>query len=189
MVIENFAVLPDNEQKDFATALLNKINTEKIFTEDTNFELTNLEADDITGGLWLGISHPDPIYVNRKATWICDDEDKASNDPGRDADYSEYLIDEAKKAFKTLSTEIDGYQVSLEIVDVEDTDTVEVEVENISHEDAGIGDYEYFGFRGNDSQPYIEVTGTITRVCECVLALSVLPIDSYEIVDDESEEV
>ena len=83
---------------------------------------------------------------------------------------------------------MDNQQLTLFVVTCSE-DTVEVEVENISHEDAGIGDYEYFGFRGHDSHPYIEVTGTITRVCECVLALSVLPIDSYEIVEDEAEEV
>lgn len=172
-VIENFAALSAQEQREFAAGLLATINSEHIFSEDALFELVDIEADDLTGGLWIEVSHPGEIEVSRKATWTCSSEDEAGNDPGYDAEYEESIIEDTKKAFKTLSTAIDGYNVSLEISDVDMNDAVEVEVDHVSHEDAGIGDYEYFGFRGHDSHPYVEVSGTIVKACECSLAFFV----------------
>ena len=176
-VIENFAALSVQEQREFAAGLLTKINSEHIFSEDTLFELVDIEADDLTGGLVIEVSHPVDIEVSRKATWTCGSEDEAENDPGYDAEYEESIIEDTKKAFKTLSTIIDGYNVSLEISDVDMNEAIDVEVDRISHEDAGIGEYEYFGFRGHDSHPYVEVFGTIVKACECSLAFFIEPAD------------
>jgi hypothetical protein len=178
-VIENFAELSFKEQKDFAEALLKTINSENIFTEATNFELDGIEADEMTGGLSIMVSQTNPIEVRREASWTCDNEDDASDDPGFEATYENYLFEDAKKVFKTTSTVIDGYEVTLEIGDVEELDTdAEVEVTNISHEDDGIGDYEFWGERGHDSRPYVSVEGTITRECECSLSFFIEPAEA-----------
>lgn len=182
-IIENFAVLSKEEQREFATKLLDTINTESMFTADTKFEITNVEPDELSGGLLIEVSHANPIIVSRDATWSCADEDEAAGDPGYDADYANTIYEDTKKAFKTLSTVIDGYSVSLEISDVDETNTVSVEVDSTSNEDDGIGDYEYFGFTGNDSRPYVEVTGAIIKECECALAFFVEPADTLPIED------
>ena len=177
-VIENFAALSAQEQREFAATLLNKINSENIFTADTNFEIASIEADDLTGGLAILISHPDNIEVSREATWSCGDEEEAYSDPGYEAEYENSIFKDAEKAFKTLSTVIDGYNISLEIDDVDEVETVDVEVDHLSHEDAGIGHYEYFGYTGYDSRPYIEVEGTIVKACDMTLAIYVEAADT-----------
>jgi hypothetical protein len=174
-VIENFVVLSEKEQREFAEALLKTINSESIFSSDTDFELVRIEADDITGGLMIEVSHTIPVEVSRQATWQASNEEDAADDPGYDADYENSITKDAEKSFKTLSTTIDGYIVSLEISDVDENDTTEVKVDSISHEDDGIGHYEYWGFEGNDSRPYVEVEGTIVKECDCSLAFFVEP--------------
>lgn len=185
--IENFAVLPAKEQREFAVDLLKKINSEKLFSSDIEFEIAGVEPDEFTGGLWIEVSQSVPVEVSRKATWqAADEEDAQSIDSANyGAEYEEPVSDAAKKAFKTLSTVIDGYKVELEISDVIESDIVEVEVDHISHEDAGIGEYEYFGYRGHDSRPYVEVSGTIVEDCECSLAFFVEPDDTPAPVAEE----
>ena len=186
MVIENFAALSVEEQIKFAKTLLEKINSENIFTEETNFEFQDVEPDDVTGGLWVSASIANPIGVSRNATWEAGDEDEAYEDPGRDADYSSTLVDDAKKSFKTLAAVVNGYNVSLQVDDVEEDDTIdaEVEVDTISHEDAGVGSYEFWGFEGYDSQPYLEVTGTVIKSCDCNISFYIEPLDTV-VVDPE----
>jgi hypothetical protein len=110
-MIENFATLSAKEQLEFAEALVKTINSESTFTDETNFKVLSVEADDTTGDLMIEIDHEDFISVPRAATWSCSDEDEVHFDPGYDADYIESIYDEAKQAFKTLSAEIEGYQV------------------------------------------------------------------------------
>ena len=178
--IENFAELPFDEQKKFAEALIKTINSENIFTDATNFKVSGVETDELSGGLIITLEHDDPISVSRKATWTCANEDELDADPGYDADYANYLFEDAKKAFKTLSAEIEGYKISLDIEDVDEEETVEVEVNSYSHEDSGIGEYDYWGHIGYDSQPYIEVEGTIVTDCTCSLTLYVEPSDEKD---------
>ena len=186
-MIENFAELSFEEQKKFAEALVKTINSENTFTDETDFKISGIEADDIAGGLIILVEHDDLISISRDATWTCEDEDEVDADPGYDADYTNYLFEDAKKAFKTLSTEVEGYVVSLEIDDVDEEETIEVNADNYTHEDAGVGDYEYFGHSGYDSQPYIEVEGTIIKGCNCALSLYIEPTNESmvepEIVD------
>jgi hypothetical protein len=179
MVIENFAVLSAEEQINFAETLLEKLNSEKMFTDETNFVFEEVEHNDVTGGLWVSVSLANPISVKREATWEAGDEDGAYEDPGRDAEYSSTIEDDAKKSFKTLTAAVDGYNVSLQIDDIDEDESVdaEVEVESISNEDSGIGSYEYFGLTGYDSQPYVAVTGTITRYCDCAITFYIEPAD------------
>ena len=181
--IANFAVIPVVEQFDFATKLVKTLNSEKTFHDDAPFEITGVEPDDLTGGLTVYVDHTNLIEVIRKATWTCDHEDEAEDPPAAvEADFENFLMEDVKKTFKTLETVIEGYKITLDITDQEVVDgDPEVEVDHISHEDAGIGDYEYFGFRGTDSQPYVEVSGTLTYLCECRLALFVEAVEVPEV--------
>ena len=187
--IENFAAIPAKDQIAFATSLLKTINSEKIFHDDAPFELTGVEPDDLTGGLTIYVDHTNLVDVTREATWTCDHEDDAENVPTSfETNFDNFLITDAKKAFKTLETVIEGYKVELDVTDVDVADEdAEVEVDSISHEDSGIGDYEHFGFRGHDSHPYVEVTGTLTYGCECQLALFVEAADETSAEPDVEE--
>ena len=178
-MVEHFAELSTEEQVEFAKTLLNKINSDKIFSDAVDFEFQGVEVDDITGGMWIDIIQSDPISVCRRATWDAADEEDAYADPGNDADYDNTLREEIRRSFKTLSTQIDGYKVLLKIDDIDEDETVDpdIEITGLSHEDSGIGSYEYWGFTGYDTHPYVEVEGTITKAYNCVLTLFVEPIE------------
>ena len=118
------------------------------------------------------------ITVSRTATWTCSNDDEVDADPGHDADYSDYLFKDAKKAFKVLEAVVNGYKVSLSIDDVDEEETIEVNVDSYYHDDSGIGSYEYGSIRGFDSHPYIQVEGTIVKACSCSLSLYVEPADN-----------
>jgi hypothetical protein len=182
-IIENFAALSIKEQVEFAKTLLKTINSEKIFSDETVFEFQDVEADDLTGGLLISISHTDSISVSRGASWTAGDEEGAEEDPGEEADYTNSIFVDAKKALKTLSAVIEGYQVSLHIDDVDENYDVdaEISIDRISHEDSGIGSYEFWGDKGYDSHPYVEVDGTITRAYDCTLTLLVEPADGSDL--------
>jgi hypothetical protein len=165
-IIENFAELSEKEQREFAEAFIKTINSEHTFTAEVDFVVDDVEADDITGGLWIGVSHTDAFAVEREATWQAADEDEANSTPD-DPEYECSIYDDIKSCFKTLSTEIDGYEVSLDISEVDEDLIEDVTVNDISYEDSGIGSYEYWGDIGYDSQPYVEVTGVLTTSCSC----------------------
>lgn len=184
-VIENFVTLSEQEQKAFAEALLKTINSEKIFVDDNSFEIDRVEADEFTGGLIIEVSHTEPIEVARPATWSVNSVEDV-NDTPEYPEYSNNRLEDVKAAFKTTETTIDGYKVSLEITDVDETDTVDIEVDNYEDADDGIGWNEYWGSLQYDSQPYIAVEGTIVRACNCALVLYVDPADEATV---ELEEV
>ena len=186
-MIENFAELSEQEQRKFAEALVNKINSENTFIDYVDFEISDVDGYDISGGLVIALECDDLVDVSREATWTCADEDEVNYDPGYEADYTNTLRNDVKEAFKTLSAVIDGYKVSLVIDDVDEEETVEVEVDSYSKEDAGIGSYDYWGHTGYDSQPYVEVEGTIIKACSCALSLYVDPVDEPA-VEPEVEE-
>lgn len=192
-IIENFAALSIKEQVEFAKTLLRTINSEKIFSDETIFEFQDVEADDLTGGLLISISHTDPISISRKASWIAGDEEGAGEDPGEETDYANSVFVDVKKAFKTLAAVIEGYQVSLHIDDLDENYDIdaEIDIDRISHENSGIGSYEFWGDKGYDSNPYVEVDGTITRAYDCALSLLVEPTDGsgVEISSFEDEEI
>ena len=187
-VIENFAALSAQEQRTFAESLIKTINSESIFSSEVDFEITGIEADDMTGGLIIEVDHTDSVDVPRAASWTAADEDEAYSDPGYDADYFNSIYDDAKKAFKTLEAVIEGYKVSLDISDVDEDDTVEVEVDSSSAEDSGIGSYEYWGSSGYDSHSYVEVEGTITKACTCGLTFYVEPADETSAIEETDED-
>ncbi len=186
-VIENFAALSVQEQRTFAESLLKMINSENIFSSDTLFEIIEVEADELDGSLRIDVSHTDDIEIVREATWQAASEEDASDDPGYDADYSDSIFKDAESAFNTLETIIDGYKVSLSIGDVDENETVDIDVSDISAEDAGIGHYEYWGRHEYDSRPYVEVEGTITKACTCTLAFFVEPVDEPAVAEEPEE--
>ena len=179
-MVENFTMLSVEEQIEFAKTLLETINSEKVFSDETNFEFQDVEPDDITGGLQITASITNPISVRRRAAWSAGTEEGAEEDPGNNAEYENLLRDDVKKSFKTLVNTVGGYSVSLQIDDIEEDETTdaEVEISHLSHEDSGIGSYEYWGFKGYDSHPYVEVEGIITRLCDCNLTFYVEPTDA-----------
>ena len=173
--IINFNDLGIHELHSFAEDLVDKINTGNILTSYANFEVEDVEADELSGDLGIRVFNKNYLIpVPRKATWQAANEDDARNPVDPDFHYSIY--EDAEKVFKTREFEIEGYKVTVEIDDVNDDEVFDVDPENISNEDSGIGDYEYFGMRGYDSNPYAEVEGTITLGCACFLTLWVEPI-------------
>ena len=177
-MVYDFNALTTEALQQFAEELIQKINSDHTFTSEVNFTLEDVEADELTGNLLISISHDDGNFqVARKATWTCGSDDEAYNDPGSNAEYDNRITEDAIKVFKTTSAVIDGYKISLELNDVNELDEADVEVDHISHEDAGIGSYEYWGFKGYDSQPYIQVEGTVIRECVCYLTLIVEPAE------------
>lgn len=179
-VIENFDAISVQEQMKFAEALLKTINSERIFSDQTNFELRGVEAEAFTGGLYIEVKQTNPIEVECKATWTANNEDDAESDPD-DAKYDNSIDKDVLKSFKVGSAVIDGYKVEIEVVDVdEESKFVEVIVDRISYEDDGIGSYEHFGFTGYDSRPYVSVRGTVVKSCDCALSFYVEPVDAFE---------
>ena len=174
----NFNVMSEQEQRAFADTLIRTINSQRTFTVDVDFVLFGIEVDELAGSLVIYLSHGDDLVeVARPATWQAGNEEEASVDPGYDADFSNSLFSDARAVFGSLSAEVDGYQVTLEVVDLDEVETVEVVVDEVREEDSGIGSYEYWGTTGYDSQPYVEVEGTIVKACSMSLALEVLPLN------------
>jgi hypothetical protein len=62
------------------------------------------------------------------------------------------------------------------------------EVEDVSHEDAGIGHYEFWGETGYDSDPYYAVEGTIIEACSCRIVFEVEPVDEAPTTEETAEE-
>lgn len=174
-VIENFSTLLDWQLGQFATVLVSKINAENTFSNLIDFTIDSFEADDITGNLIIYLRHEEYLEVEREATWTCEDIHSVDQDPGSSADYENAIFTDVKKCFKTQTAQIEGYTVTLRIDDTDVVETVEVIADVYQEEDNGIGDYEYFGARGYDSDPYVEVEGRIIAACQCALTLIVEP--------------
>lgn len=164
---KQFTELSTSEQVNLAKDLINKINSEKVFLEETAFEFQDVWVDDIDNKLVIEASLANPIIVSRKASWQAGTEEGAEEGPSADADYDNSIFDDTTKCFKLLEASVAGYSITTEISDIYELEDVEVELTHISHEDSGIGHYEYWGFKGYDSHPYVEVEGVVTRKCDC----------------------
>jgi hypothetical protein len=188
MKIENFAELSAQEQRAFADALIKTINSEHTFSSEIDFEITDVEADELTGNLWIGAIHKEDTYIEvvRQAHWQAADEDEAYS--AEDPEYYDSIYNDAKASFKTMESVIEGYKVSLSIDDVDEVDTVDTTADDISHEDSGIGSYEYWGESGYDSNEYVEVDGTITVACECAVTFTVEPVSEAPATEEIDEE-
>ena len=160
-MLKHFEELSTVEQVNLAKDLINKINTRKVFIEETTFEFQDVWVDDIDNKLVVEASLVNPIIVSRKATWLAGTEEGAEEGPNSDADYANSISEDTTKCFKLLKAYIAEYSISAEISDIDELEDVEVELTHISHEDSGIGYYEYWGFKGYDSHPYVEVEGVL----------------------------
>lgn len=186
-VIENFAELSAKEQQDFAAAIVKTINSEHIFTSETDFEVAKVEIDDFTGGLMIEVTHTDYFEVERDATWEVADEEDAHSDPDV-VEYATSIYDDTEDVFKVNEAVIDGYKITLYTGDVDEVETVDVKVDEINHEDAGIGSYEFWGMPGYDSHPYIEVLGTLTKACTIDVGFLVEPNDEVPVPTEDDED-
>ena len=188
-VIENFAALSEQEQKAFAEALIKTINSENTFGSEAQFEFDRAEADDVTGGLYVLASTIDTMSIPRPAAWQAGGEEDINDDPGLDAEYDNSESEDATAVFKTTSAVIDGYKVTLTVDELQDEGTEDVEVTDYTHEDSGIGWNEFWGVKSYDSQPYLEVTGILTKACYCFITLFVEPVDATNTETEATEEI
>jgi hypothetical protein len=181
MIMETkfFLDMSEDELHDFAVAIIKTINSEKLFSDDISFEFANAELDEFNGGLWIELASEEPIEITRPATWQAADAD--SIEEAEDIDFENSIYKDVERMFKTLNAEFEGYKVELNIADVDNTGIVAMIPGEIRHEDSGIGSYEYGDFRGYDSHPYVETTGTIVESCYCYLSFFVEPKVEEEI--------
>jgi hypothetical protein len=185
-IIENFAELSEQEQRTFAEALMKTINSEHIFTGESDLKITNVEADEMDGGLWIEATNTDPIEVSRKATWQAGEDDVYSPDPDL-VNYTDSIYTEVEQTLKTKEVTIGDYIVTLNEVYNVDEEIEDVDVDSMSHEDSGIGSYEYWGEVGYDSHPYVEAEGTITVECICDFVFHVDPVDEPAVEEPEED--
>ena len=194
MVIENFAALSTKEQHEFADKLLKTINSEKAFL-DAELIIEDVEADELSGDLVIMASTTEAVEVDREGTWstgYSSDDDEAyelthATPARRDVDFEDSEEEAVTKALKVRSVDLEGYTVTIEVDNIAESDIESVsEVNEVTEDDAGIGDYEYFGFRGTDSQPYLVVQGTLFCILYPYLRLTVAP--TVTAVEPEAEE-
>lgn len=179
-IIENFCELTKQEQEQFAADIVKKINDQKIFTKEADFEIDTdfderIFADELTGDLsiFLRLKDGDSIGIARGASWTADEDDlKDLNDVEYDDDRCGALT----AALDRTVAEIDGYKLTLS-VDEADSDGVEdIEIDSHSTEHGGIGHYDYWGYQGYDDYTYCEVEGTIYESAWGAFTLTIEPI-------------
>lgn len=179
-VIENFNNLTQEELLEFVNKIIKTVNSEHIFSNDITFELdtsssSGIEISEFDGNLYIPLTHKDLLSVPRKAEWSCETEDDIYH--VEDPDFEDWIYEDAEKVLKTLSTELDGYKLSISVDDAESEETTDVDVDDYHADDDGIGSYEYWGHVGYDSHPFYAVEGTITQDCTCYLTLVVEPLN------------
>ena len=183
MVIENFAALSTKEQHEFADKLLKTLNSEKAFL-DTALVVEDVGADELSGDLVIIAGTTEAVEVEREGTWstgYSSDEEEAydlthATPSSRDVDFEDSEEEAVTKTFKVRSVDLEGYTITIEVDNIAESDIESVsEVNEVTEDDAGIGDYEYFGFRGTDSQPYLVVQGTLFCTIYPYLRLTVAP--------------
>lgn len=176
MVIENFALLSQEELNQFAKKLVDKINAEHHITDEVEFTILKgpdaVWAQDTTGDLIINL---DDVKVTSAvdATWAASDDDPYEYDDST-VDLEEPTFDDVfKKEFI-----VDGYKVIVDVDDYDHLETEDVEVYSYKHDDAGIGSYEFWGEVGYDSRPYLDVQGTFTNLYSVALSLVVEPAET-----------
>jgi hypothetical protein len=173
----DFNAMSEAELTQFASNIVQKINSEKLFSSYNEFKVEGVETHGVVNILFVDISHDETISVPREASWQCGVDENPASVPEY-PDYENDLSDDAKNAFKTMSVNIDGYRVSLVIEDADsETAITDVEVTDYRNEDSGIGQYEFWGEIGYDTHPYTQVYGNLFCECRCVLYLEIEPIE------------
>ncbi len=188
-VIENFVELSEQELKEFADKLVKTINSESLLSDETNFKLADLEVDELSGNLSIFVETEEAVEVSRECTWMCYDEDDIHSKPSEsDVDFDDRLDNDVLNALKSNEFEVEGYKISVDYEDGETSDCVDFEVTDYEEGEGGIGDYEFWGFRGHDSYPEYEVHGILVCAHDFALRLTVEPITGYREVTEEVEE-
>lgn len=179
-IIENFCELTKQEQEQFAADIVKKINDQKLFTKEADFEIDThfdeyIFANELTGNLdiFLRLKEDDRIEIARYATWTADEDDlKDLSDAEYEEDWGSALL----AALDRTEVEIDGYKLTLD-VDTTDSDGVEdIVVDSHSSQHGGIGHYDYWGYQGYDDYTYCEVEGTIYESIWATFTLTIEPI-------------
>ena len=189
-VIENFAELSKPERRAFAEALIKTINSESTFSDQVDFQIDDVYADDLTGNLVIETSTVNNLEVERKATWSAPNSEAAEEIP--DSEYIEYdypLYSDMEDALTTLSAEVEGYTVSAEVYDPDQAEITRMHVEDYTQEDDGIGWNEFWGHVSYDSRPYVSVTGIVYADCGCGVQFTVEPTGASEPAIEPEEEI
>lgn len=184
MSIENFSVLTEKEQQNFAAALVEKINAANPFGTDITLQLDEVQTSELTGDLTIfAIPEGDErVEVAVPAEWFCSTEDDLDDIPDEynldTFDLNSSAEEAAKELFKESSVVIDGYKIDLIVNEVEREKIVDTIVENYYDDDDGIGPYEYFGATGYDSHPFVAIEGKLVYECRLLIELDVSPAEA-----------
>lgn len=177
MVIENFATLSQKELDQFAKKLVDKINAEHLITNEVKFTIRKdpdaVWAQDTTGNLIIILDEVHDIPTVVDATWAAPDD--------AEYEYEESTVDMEEPTFDDVFKKefvVDGYKVAVDVdyydlTEIEDVDTIY----DYTHEDAGIGWYEFWGHEEYDSHPYLDVSGALLTTYSVALSLVVEPAE------------
>ena len=73
--IKDFSLLTEDELKQYTTDIINKINSEGIFTSEVKLKVDDYYVFEDNGNLSVSVYHDGYVEVDREATWQCDNED------------------------------------------------------------------------------------------------------------------
>ena len=187
-VIENFNLLSEQEQQQFAEQLVAKINAENIFLPENVLKVLEVGADELTGNLWISLDHEDSIVAARPAGWTVWSEDDTHHPEEEDIEFYNDIKTDVQAEFKTMSAVIDGYKVTVDI-DVLDWDRDDIEVDSVDEQDDGF-EYEYWGMSGYKDESSWECEGTVYYACGVGILLDVEPAsEEPEVSTEEPEEM
>ena len=186
-VIENFAALTEQEQRQFAEQLVAKINAENIILPGNTLTILEVEADELTGNLWISLDHEDGIVAARPAGWTTGSEEYTNHPASENIEYANTIDEDARKELKTLSAVVDGYNVTV-TTDVVDWDEDEFEVDSTDYQKDGFS-YEYWGTSGYEDTSYYECEGTVYCTCTVAINLEVEPSIEEPEQTEEPEEM
>ena len=178
--VEDFIYWSASQIKELVNKIITKVNTEHIFTDAVEFTYKSEDDLDIYDDeLYIGVSHANPLKVERYATWCCLHSDEINATPEVDEiEFDDSLESDVAPALK-LKTEkfvMDGFEISIMLDDTEPGEVLESTVKKWTEEEDGIGEYECHGLHGNDTTRYYEMTGTVIQECTCFLSIAVAPI-------------
>lgn len=153
--------------RDIANEFLDVIKEHYDGTFEVGEEQDNVYLDE-DGNLVVWI-YGDDLEVRVDAEWQAgtDDDLEDIDTDTFEPDDSSITLEDIFPGLETLPTDIDNFEIiAVEFNGREDIDydMSDVEVEDSSEEDSGIGWYEYWGAKGYDSHPYYEVYGTVGAI-------------------------
>ena len=158
---EKFKMLSADDQVSFAKELVEKINSEQLFSEETDFEVQAVNLDSSTDCLCIHAATVKPIKVYREATWWVDTKEDVKKDPGDEVEYESCLVTDVQKSFKTSSCTVNDFGVLLQVDTTEEDKSTEVSLEV-----CGLN---------QDGDDFV-VDGVIARDCCCTTTFFIKPL-------------